>query len=248
MNPRTTTATLALTLALGGALAASAFIPRADDGPPSPETAAAASPADESASSSTTLVTTSTTASSTAEPTDDGPIERAPAERAPDAASPPEPAAEAGSAGAASTPGASDAPSQAEQPVLLMELADHGPVPAAFAALADVASGPHGAAGGYAAAPSCAHRCISSGVAYAHGDDVELVVQASLPVSFTITVVADLDHDGDYEMQLADTTYAGYTSYSWTLEDVTPGVPYYVMVTATDDNFDIDYAWGEFTL
>jgi hypothetical protein len=238
---------LALSLTIGGALVASALLPHSGDAATRHDDPGSAVAADElqSPPSSTTstpdqAVTTtsltSTTVSSTvpAEPPGDAPAERpGPQADVPDG------------------PRAVNAPSQPLGPTLILVLEDSGPVPTAFAsALAGdpTRSNPIDAADGYAAAPSCAHRCITSGVAYAHGDDVELVVETSIPVSFYISVVADLDDDLDYEMQLVDSTAFGYTSHSWTLEDAVPGQIYYVMVSATDANFHIDNAWGEFTL
>lgn len=136
-------------------------------------------------------------------------------------------------------------------PIVIAHLGDDRPVPAAFASIVvPQAGGPvgAGAADGYAAAPSCAHRCITKGVAYAHGSDVELVIETSVPVQLYISVVADLDHDGLEELVAVDSTAFGYTSYSFVIEDVVPGETYYVMVGATDSNLYTDYAWGEFTL
>jgi len=129
---------------------------------------------------------------------------------------------------------------------------DEGAVPVPFGLIvpADQHGGSNGynASGSLAAAPSCSHRCITKGVAYIHGTDVELVVETNVPAQLFITVVADLDGNGTYEWDWSDSTAFGYTSHSWMLEDLVPGQTYYVMATATDDNLDTDYAWGEFTL
>jgi hypothetical protein len=131
------------------------------------------------------------------------------------------------------------------------ELDDDGPVPAAFDIVGPTHKGGsngNSASDSLAAAPSCSHQCITKGVAYLHGAGVELVIETSVPAQLYISVVADLDHDGNYESNWIEATAFGYSSYSWVLEGLTEGETYYVMVAATDDNFDTSYAWGEFTL
>jgi hypothetical protein len=103
----------------------------------------------------------------------------------------------------------------------------------------------HNAADSFAAAPSCSHQCITKGIAYAHGNDVEIVVETNVPAQIWISVVATIDGE---ERHWEDWTYHGETSHTWLLEDLTPGVTYYVMAAATDDDQYTSYAWGEFTL
>ena len=103
----------------------------------------------------------------------------------------------------------------------------------------------YNAADSFAPAPSCSHQCITKGVAYLHGSDVEIVVETSVPAQIFISVTAVID--GDEKIWL-DWTSFGHTSHTWLLEDLVPGVTYYVMASATDDHQYTSYAWGEFTL
>ena len=103
----------------------------------------------------------------------------------------------------------------------------------------------HNAADSFVANPSCSHQCITKGVAYLHGNDVEIVVETNVPAQIFISVTAVID--GEEEIWL-DWTSFGHTSHTWLLEDLVPGETYHVMATATDDNQYTSYAWGEFTL
>lgn len=99
-----------------------------------------------------------------------------------------------------------------------------------------------------APAPSCAHQCITKGIAYAHGSGVEIVVETSVPVQLFLSIVADLDHDGNYDDYWVESTVFGYTSYSWVIDNLVAGETYHVMAAATDGDQYTSYAWGQFTL
>jgi hypothetical protein len=104
----------------------------------------------------------------------------------------------------------------------------------------------HNAADSFVAVPSCSHQCITKGVARVQGNDVEIVVETNVPAQIWISVVATID--GEEEHWADWTATFGHTSHTWLLEDLVPGVTYYVMAAATDDNQYTSHAWGEFTL
>lgn len=98
-----------------------------------------------------------------------------------------------------------------------------------------------------AAAPSCAHQCITRGVAYPRGLGAELVVETSVPAALFVTAIADTDDDGEYEESHLETTPFGETSHSWALDHLEPDETYHVMAAATDAHGHTSHVWGEFT-
>jgi hypothetical protein len=132
------------------------------------------------------------------------------------------------------------------------ELDDDGPVPAGLGFTAPpqpqggspaIVGGP----GGLAVAPSCSHQCITRGVAYPRGFGAELVVETSVPAELFLSVVADLDDDGDYEWSEFDWSDPGVTEHTWALDHLEPGTTYHAMVAATDGDGHTAHAWGQFT-
>ncbi len=93
---------------------------------------------------------------------------------------------------------------------------------------------------------SCAYQCIASGVAY-RGFGAELEVETHVPARVMLIVVGDTDDDGDYEYTEFTNRGGMVTRFDWALDHLDPGQTYLVTATATDDNDDTSYAFGEFT-
>jgi hypothetical protein len=104
-----------------------------------------------------------------------------------------------------------------------------------------------GGKGSLSAGPGCAYQCITSGIAHPRGFGVELVVTTKVEADLFMTVVADLDGDGEYEFHDADYSDPMVTGHSWALDHLEPGQTYYAMVAATDEHGDTSHAFGEFT-
>jgi hypothetical protein len=129
-------------------------------------------------------------------------------------------------------------------------LDDDRPVPAGFDFVAPPkkAGGPaFGGPGGLAVAPSCSHQCITKGVAYPRGFGAEIVVEISVPARLFISVIADLDDNGDYEDVHVDSTDHFVQERTFDLDHLEPGQTYYVMAAATDEHQHTAHVWGEFT-
>jgi hypothetical protein len=89
--------------------------------------------------------------------------------------------------------------------------------------------------------PGCSIQCITSGVAYAHGVDAELVVTTDTPAHIWIMVWNDDEHyivDSDVLVQ----------SFSHLFDDLTPGTTYSAMATAVDAAGYVSDAVGSFTM
>lgn len=134
-----------------------------------------------------------------------------------------------------------------------------GEPPALFGDLRDAGGGERGGTSGgpasgpgsISAGPWCNAQCITEGVAYAHGDDVEIVVKTSVPAQIYVSVLLDEDGDGAHEpgeFHDAETSAGLTTELTWELEDLVPGATYYGMAAATDIYGNTSYGWGTFTM
>lgn len=134
---------------------------------------------------------------------------------------------------------------------LIGDLGDDRPVPAGL----DLVAPPKqpgkpnalGGPGALADAPSCAHQCITSGKAFPRGFGAELVVKTSVPTSMFVSVVADLDDDGDYEDAHYFWSESDGKEHHATFDHLAPGTTYHAMAAATDADGHTAYAWGTFT-
>jgi hypothetical protein len=99
----------------------------------------------------------------------------------------------------------------------------------------------------YSAGPWCIYQCITKGVAYAHGDGVELVVETSVPADIQLIVCRDDDGDFDCDYLATEWTGSLETEFHWVIDPLDPGT-YWVTAGATDANGDSSLAFGEFTL
>jgi len=106
---------------------------------------------------------------------------------------------------------------------------------------------PHSASDSLSAGPGCDYQCIASGVAYPRGFGAQLVVETKVPADLFMTVVADADDDGEYELHEVTYSPGKVTEFSWNLDHLDPGQRYYAMVAATDQHGDTSHAFGEFT-
>jgi hypothetical protein len=99
----------------------------------------------------------------------------------------------------------------------------------------------------FSAGPGCVYQCIASGIAYPRGFGAELVVQTKVPADLWLSVIADTDADGDWDVTEYETSPGKVTTHSWALDHLEPGQTHYVMVAATDEHNDTSHAWGVFT-
>ena len=110
--------------------------------------------------------------------------------------------------------------------------------------------GPAGGPDSLSAGPWCNVQCITSGVAYQHGDGVELVVHTSVPAQ--VMIAAWIDEDGDFvpEPGTYQSANSGalVTEFSWVPVGLAPGETYYGAVAATDAYGNTSTAWGTFTV
>jgi hypothetical protein len=90
------------------------------------------------------------------------------------------------------------------------------------------------------AGPGCSIQCITSGVAYAHGSDAELVVTTDTPARIWIMVWNDDEHYIVNSEVLVQ-------SFSHLFDDLTPGTTYSAMATAVDAAGYVSDAVGSFT-
>jgi hypothetical protein len=100
---------------------------------------------------------------------------------------------------------------------------------------------------GFSAGPGCAYQCIVSGVAYPRGFGAQLVVETKVPADLFLSVIADTDGDGDWDVSEFVNSPSAVKSFSWELDHLEPGQLHYAMVAATDEHGDTSYAWGELT-
>lgn len=134
---------------------------------------------------------------------------------------------------------------------LIGELGDGGPIPAGLG-LAIPPKKPAkpnglGGPGSLAAAPSCAHQCITSGKAFPRGFGAELVVETSVPTTVFFSAVADLDGDGVFEDAHQAWSQQQQQVHSGAFDHLAPGTTYHAMAAATDGDGHTAYAWGTFT-
>jgi hypothetical protein len=107
-------------------------------------------------------------------------------------------------------------------------------------------AGPTGGSDSYSAGPWCHLQCITSGVAYARGSDVEIVVHTSVFAQLFVSVVRDDDADGVTEYSEFATSPGLATEITMVVGDLEPGATYLVMAAATDA-YGTSHVWGEFT-
>ncbi len=111
---------------------------------------------------------------------------------------------------------------------------------------AGIASGPHQSVDSLSPGPWCVYQCIASGVAYAHGDGVELVLETKVPADMQLIVCRDDDGDFDCEYLATEWTGSPETEFHWVIDPLPAGT-YWVTAAATD-NTGTSHAFGEFTL
>ena len=104
----------------------------------------------------------------------------------------------------------------------------------------------HGASGSLSAGPWCIYQCITSGVAYEHGDGVELVVETSVPADIVLLICRDDDGDSYCDYHAWNSSGAGATEFNWVIDPLPAGT-YWVTATATDTT-GTSHAFGTFTL
>jgi len=94
--------------------------------------------------------------------------------------------------------------------------------------------------------PWCVYQCITSGVAYRHGDGVRLVLETSSPADMVLIVCRDDNDDYDCDYHAAKWSDPGQTEFEWVIEPLDPGT-YWVTAAATDAT-GTSHAFGQFTL
>ncbi len=107
------------------------------------------------------------------------------------------------------------------------------------------ATGPHQSVDSLSPGPWCVYQCIASGVAYAHGDGVELVLKTKVPADIQLIVCRDDDGDFDCDYLATDWTLSE-TEFHWVIDPLPAGT-YWVTAGATDAT-GTSHAFGEFTL
>jgi hypothetical protein len=99
----------------------------------------------------------------------------------------------------------------------------------------------HSASGDLKGGPGCSIQCITSGVAYAHGVNAELVVHTDTASTIWISVWND-----DGYARIFNSS-AGKMSFSALFDDLEPGTTYGAMAAAQDGAGYTSYAYGSFT-